>query len=294
MTEYALFSGCVIPVRLPFMESSARMLLKEFDIELVDMPGTGCCPDPFLKSVDEGTWITLAARNLTVAEEMGLKILTPCNGCFETLKTVDVSLKGDPKQKEEINRRLSKVGREYKGKTEVKHLVEVLMEDVGLDRMKDSIVSPLTDLRVAAHYGCHLLRPNHILDVDDPVRPRLLDALIEATGATSVPYYKSNMCCGFASGNADAETGKAVVRYKLGWMERAGVDCISVVCPTCFLQFDVTQRLVRKASGDRFNIPVLYYPEILLLAMGVESSDLGLDMHRTSVADVLDRFTGGL
>ena len=294
MAEYALFLGCMIPVRLPFMEYSARRLLKAFDIELVEMPGTGCCPDPSLKSVDEGTWTTLAARNLAIAEEMGLKILTPCNGCFETLKTVDVSLKGDPNLRGEVNQQLSKVGREYKGKTEVKHLVEVLIEDVGLDRMSEAVVSPLTDLRVAAHYGCHLLRPNHILDVDDPVRPRLLDNLIEATGATSVPYYKSNLCCGAASGNADTETGKEMVKYKLGWLERAGVDCISVVCPTCFLQYDVTQRLVRKDSGDRFNIPVLYYPEMLLLAMGAESGDLGLDMHRTSVAPVMARITGGL
>ncbi|HUS77986.1 MAG TPA: CoB--CoM heterodisulfide reductase iron-sulfur subunit B family protein [Patescibacteria group bacterium] len=293
MAEYALFLGCMIPVRLPFMESSGRRLLKGFAIDLVEMPSTGCCPDPSLKSVDEVTWTTLAARNLAIAEEMGLQILTPCNGCFETLKTVDSSLKGDTKLKGKVNQRLSKVGREYKGETEVKHLVEVLMDDVGVDRMRAAVVSPLTDLRVAVHHGCHLLRPSHILDVDDPIRPRLLDNLIELTGATSVPYYKSNLCCGAASGNADAETGKEMVRYKLGWMERAGVDCISVVCPTCFLQYDVTQRLVRKDSGDRFNIPVLYYPEMLLLAMGAEPEGLGLDMHRTSVAPVMERIAGG-
>ena len=293
MAEYALFLGCMIPIRLPFMEYSSRRLLKEFDIDLVEMPGTGCCPDPSLKSVDEATWTTLAARNLAIAEEMGLQILTPCNGCFETLKTVDSSLKGDAKLKGEVNQRLSKIGREYKGETEVKHLVEVLMEDVGVDRMREAVVRPLTDLRVAAHYGCHLLRPSHILDVDDPIRPKLLDNLIELTGATSVPYYKSNLCCGAASGNADAETGKKMVKYKLGWIERARVDCISVVCPTCFLQYDVTQRLVRNDSGEKFNMPVFYYPEMLLLAMGAEPEGLGLDMHRTKMKPVIDKIQGG-
>ena len=257
------------------------------------MPGTGCCPDPSLKSIDQTTWTSLAARNLTIAEEMGLNILTLCNGCFETLKTVNVSLKGDEGLRSTVNERLGRVGREYGGGVEVRHLVEVLTDDIGFEKISDAVERPLEGLRVAAHYGCHLLRPNSALDVDDPVRPVLLDRLIELTGATSVPYYKSNMCCGAGTSLADSDTVKELVRYKLGWVKRAGADCMSVVCPYCMFQYDVIQRLVRDDTGDRFLTPVLYYPEMLLLALGVEPGELALDMHRTSVQGVIDKIQGG-
>jgi len=293
MSEYALFLGCMTPIRLPYMESSARALLGKFGVDLVDMPGTGCCPDPSLKSVDRLTWTTLAARNLAIAEEMGLDIITLCNGCFETLKTVNVSLKGDDKLRALVDKRLARIGKEFEGGMEVHHLVEVLNNDIGLEKISDAVVRPLKGLRVAAHYGCHLLRPNSILDVDDPVRPVLLDRLIELTGATSVPYYKKNMCCGAGTNLADSDTAKELVKYKLRWVKRAGADCMSVVCPFCMFQYDVVQRLVRDDSGDRFNTPVLYYPEMLLLALGSEPEELALDMHRTSVQGVIDKIQGG-
>jgi heterodisulfide reductase subunit B len=278
---------------MPYMESSARALLGRFGIGLVEMSGTGCCPDPSLKSIDQTTWTSLAARNLTIAEEMGLNILTLCNGCFETLKTVNVSLKGDEGLRSTVNERLGRVGREYGGSVEVRHLVEVLTCDIGLEKMADAVERPLEGLRVAAHYGCHLLRPNSYLEVDDPVRPVLLDRLVDLTGATSVPYYKSNLCCGAGTSLADSDTVKELVRYKLGWVKRAGADCMSVVCPYCMFQYDVIQRLVRDDAGDRFLTPVLYYPEMLLLALGVEPEELALDMHRTSVQGVIDKVQGG-
>lgn len=278
---------------MPYMESSARALLDRFGIELAEMPGAGCCPDPSLKSIDSTTWTSLAARNLTIAEEMGLDVLTLCNGCFETLKTVNVSMKGDDGLRSTVNERLGRVGREYGGGVEVRHLVEVLVNDIGFEKMADAVERPLDGLRVAAHYGCHLLRPNSYLEVDDPVRPVLLDRLIELTGATSVPYYKRNMCCGAGTGLADSDTVKELVRYKLGWVKRAKADCMSVICPYCMLQYDVVQRLVRDDAGDRFITPVLYYPEILLLALGAEPEELALDMHRTSVQGVIEKLQGG-
>ena len=287
--DYALFLGCMIPLRLPYMEASARELLGRFDVELVEMPGASCCPEPSLRSIDERTWMVLAARNLTIAEEMGLDILTLCNGCFETLKTVNVGLKKDDELKEEVNERLREVGREYVGSVEVKHIVEVLANEIGLEGLAESVEEPLEGLRVAAHYGCHLLRPTSILEVDDPVRPVLLDQLIELTGATSVPYYKKNLCCGAEVSATDSEIGKDIVGYKLGWIEKAGADCVAVVCPFCMLQYDVTQRLVRKETGERFDIPVLYYPEMILLAMGIKPSDLALDHHRTPVKPALEK-----
>jgi len=283
----------MIPLRLPYMESSARQLLKRFDIKLVDMPDTSCCPDPSLKSIDRKTWTAIAARNLTIAEGMGLDILTLCNGCFETLKTVNIALKHSEKLKTEINDRLAVVGREYVGDVEVKHLVEVLVNDIGMKRLGEAVKNPIKGLRVAAHYGCHLLRPSSILEVDDPLRPVLLDELIELTGASSVPYYKKNLCCGAGVSGVDADTGRDLVKYKLERVKRARADCITVVCPFCMLQYDVTQRLVRDNSGERFNMPVFYYPEMLLLSMGMEPEELAFDMHRSEIDPVIERIQRG-
>ena len=282
----------MIPLRLPYMESSARVLLERFGVDLVKMPGTGCCPDPSLKSIDQTAWTNLAARNLAIAEEMGLNILTLCNGCFETLKTVRTALK-DEKLRAETNDRLAVVGREYQGRTEVKHLVEVLVNDIGLKRLGEAVMYPLHGLRVATHYGCHLLRPSSILGVDDPMRPVLLDALVELTGAHSVPYYKKNLCCGAGVSGVDADTGKGLVGYKLDKVKKARADCLTVVCPFCMLQYDLTQPLVSDSAGERFNIPVFYLPELLLLSMGVEAEDLAFEMHRTKTSSVVEKIQGG-
>lgn len=292
MQEYALFPGCMIPLRLPNLELSLRALFKRLDIGLVDMKEAGCCPDVSIKSVDQDTWTILAARNLSIAEGMDLKILTMCNGCFGTLKTIDTALKGNEKLKARVNERLATVGRKYAGKTEVKHLVEALANDIGLEKLADAIEKPLKGLRVAAHYGCHLIRPNSSLELDDPLRPVILDKLIEVTGAFSVPYYKKNLCCGALVSGVDPETGKGLVRYKLEWLNRAKADCMSVVCPSCMLQYDVIQNLVRKDSGERFNLPVFYYPELLLLAMGAEPKELAFDMHKTKTDSVLEKVLG--
>lgn len=274
------------------MESSARKLLKRFDINIVDMPDTGCCPDPSLKSLDRKTWTALAARNLTIAEDMGLDVLTLCNGCFETLKTAKAALK-DEKQRAETNDRLAVVGREYLGDAEVKHLVEVLVNDIGSKRLGEAVKKTLNGLRVATHYGCHLLRPSSILEVDDPIRPVFVDKLVELTGAHSVPYYKKNLCCGAGVSGVDTDTGKDLVRYKLEKVKRARADCLTVVCPFCMLQYDVTQTLVRDDAGNRFNIPVFYYPELLLLSMGMGAKELALDMHRTKIDSVVEKIQGG-
>ena len=289
MTDYSLFLGCMIPLRLPALESTTRILLNKFEINVEDLNDAGCCPDPSLKSLDQETWTTLAARNLVLAEEKEQDILTLCNGCFETLKTVNENLKKDVKLKQKINERLDSVDREYQGTIDVKHLVEILSKDVGISRIKKGITTPLSNLKVAVHYGCHLLRPGNILNVDDPLRPNILDQLVEATGAESVPYYKKNLCCGAEVSGFDSETSKRLVKYKLDNVQRSKADCIVVVCPFCMLQYDVTQRLVKDDNGKNYDIPVLYYPELLLLAMGTSLEELQLDMHRTKVNPLIEK-----
>ncbi|MGD8507165.1 MAG: CoB--CoM heterodisulfide reductase iron-sulfur subunit B family protein, partial [Candidatus Bathyarchaeota archaeon] len=177
MTKYALFLGCTIPARQQNYELSARKTLAKLGIELVDLANFTCCCPPPIQSIDLETSIAVAAYNICLAEEADLNIVTLCSGCFESLKMANVMLKTDEELRTRINKILSKAGKEFAGNKEVKHFLQVLMEDVGLERLKRNISKPLSHLKVAPFYGCHALRPSELLELDDPERPRILENL---------------------------------------------------------------------------------------------------------------------
>ena len=193
--KYLILLGCVIPYRLSSYEISTRKVLQALGVELVEMPEYNCCGFP-MDPIDHDTMLTLAARNLCVAEREGLNILTLCNGCFGTLHKANKTLKEDKEEREKINGYLKEFGMEFKGTIEVKHLVHVLAEDVGFERIKNAVKKPLTNLRVAQHTGCHIVRPKKIIGKDDPEDPKLLKQLIALTGAKCLDYMDEAECCG--------------------------------------------------------------------------------------------------
>ncbi len=288
--RYALFKGCMIPLRLPHLERSTRMVLDALGLEAVEMEGASCCGEPIsLQSLDREAWLTLAARNLCIAEEMEADILTICSGCYETLKTANVSLKREADLRKRINERLSAVGMEFSGKVEVKNLIEALM-DIGEERLRSRLRRPLKGLRVATHPGCHLLRPSDIIKFDDPMRPIILDRFVRLLGAESVQYPKKMLCCGAGLRLIDLERANRLVEMKLNILGAIDVDCMVLLCPYCMLQYDLTQRML-KGGDDGFKIPVLYYSELLSLAMGFSPEEIGLRFHRTSVEPLLRKLS---
>lgn len=290
MSRYAFFLGCMIPYRLPFMEMAARKVLEKLGVELVSMKDVGCCPDPVgIKSLDYKTWLALAARNLSIAEEMESNIMTLCNGCFETLKTANFVLKNDKELREEVNEVLSQLGKEFKGEIEVKHLIEILHDEIGVDKIRVFVEKPLKDLRVAVHYGCHVVRPSDVLAFDDPETPSSLDRLVNVTGAESVPYMRKMLCCGGGIRSIDTTSALGITKRKLLEIQRVNADCIAVICPFCFIQYDIGQTQIRSIFGDNFDIPVLYYPEMLGLAMGIPDMESGLRFHRVKVKPLLEK-----
>jgi heterodisulfide reductase subunit B len=265
-------------------------VLETFDVKLLEMKGASCCPDPVgIQSLDYATWLALAARNLVIAEDMSTDILTLCNGCFETLKTANETLKKDPKLRNEVNGILGKIGKTFKGKIEVKHMAEVLYKEIGPDKIRENTVTNLNGLNVATHYGCHILRPSSILCVDDPEEPRFLDELVEATGARSVPYLKKLACCGATIRGIDKDGSLDFTNEKVKHAMRSSADCLVVLCPTCFLQFDTGQIELRSSKKADSNLPVLYLPELLGLALGMNSEELGLSLHKIKAKSVLDK-----
>ena len=279
--EIAYFLGCIMNNRYPGIEKATRILFDKLDIELKDMAGASCCPAPgVFGSFDKKTWASIAARNVTIAEDMGSDIMTECNGCFGSLFETNLMLKHDEKFKDEINEVLAEAGREFKGTVNVRHFAEVLYNDVGIDKLAELVDKPL-DLNLAVHYGCHFLKPSEEIQIDNPEKPTILDDIVEATGAKSVPYKDKMLCCGAGGGlrSRDIDVTLSFTKEKLDNMTDAGVDAIVNVCPFCHLQFDVGQTEVNKKYGTDFKIPVFHLAQILGLAIGLGSDELTLDSH---------------
>jgi heterodisulfide reductase subunit B len=280
---YSLYLGCVIPNRYPQTERATRTVLKELGVKIKEMEGASCCPAPgVFRSFDVPTWLTIAARNVTIGEENGNDILTMCNGCYGTLLETNHIMKHEPDKKKSVNEHLKLIDREFQGSIEVKHLAEALYKDIGLERIKEVATNPL-GLKIAVHYGCHLLKPSKIRPwAGEFEEPRFFDELVESLGCESVEYKDKLMCCGAGGGVRAAvkEVSLDFTRKKLENMKAAGADCIVVMCPFCQLQLDIGQaevnNIFKDEIGEPFNIPVFYYSQLLGLSMGLNPIDLGL------------------
>jgi len=289
MTTYALFLGCTIPARQPHYELSARKALAKLGIELVDLENMTCCAPPPLQSIDLETSLAISAYNICLAEEADLNMVTLCTGCFESLAMTNNLLKEKEELRERVNKILSNVGKEFKGNKEVRHYLQVLMKDIGVDQLKRSVVKSLNKLKVASFSGCHLLRPSALLRFDDPERPKIFDTLIEALGAKSIWYRNKLRCCGgLLRGYAD-DVALAIARDKIVNATEAGADCISTLCPFCFLTLDLGQMLIKSAYKEEYNMPIVHYAELLSLSLGVEPKELALDFHKMKIDKVLEK-----
>ncbi len=291
--EYALFLGCTIPMKLPFLEKAFRDVANILDVKLKEMEGVGCCPEPVaMQSLNIDTWVALGARNLAIAEQMGLDIMTICSGCYETLKTVSVLLEEDEEYLKKINGILSKINYKYTGKTKVYHFVELFSQPKWLDKIKKLVVRPLDDLNLAVHYGCHLIRPSKIMQFDHPEKPEKIDIILEALSAKTVEYATKLECCGYCA-RLQEEIGENLVEEKMTELceLEEGVDALIAVCPACTTQYDRKERIVARKTGKELDIPVLYLAEIMAIALGVELEDLSLKNRSVKPNKLIDKLT---
>lgn len=287
--KYLVFLGCVIPYRLASYEVSARKVLKKLDVELVEMPEFNCCGFP-MDPINHDLMLTLAARNLCLAEKQNLDILTLCNGCFSILNETNKVLAEDKELREKINGHLKEIGMEFKGTIKVKHLVHVLAEDVGFEKIKDAVKQPLANLRVAQHGGCHIVRPaKHVDHGDDPENPTMLKNLIRLTGAECLDYMDETECCGNPIIGVNEEVPFQMAREKLEHLKAVKAQALITVCPFCHMMYDLNQPRIERAFNEKFGIPVLHYPQLLGLAMGFPREELALNELRVKPTELLSQ-----
>jgi heterodisulfide reductase subunit B len=263
----AFFPGCLVLQRMPQYEKATKRVLRELDIHVEDIPHAGCCGAP-LESFTEA-WVYLAAYNLSLAEGMGLDILTLCGNCTNTLLRANEALK-DPSLRRRANERLHKIGLNIEGKTSVKHLVQLLSEH--LQALREKISTKLS-LTVALTHPCMAFRPHQILRFDDPLQPQAMRRIVELTEAQVMAYEGEYDCCGSTLYLADEELGLEAGRRKLGSAREA--DVLIDACGNCQLLLERFQGLIRQRTrGSR--MPVLTLPQLLGLAMDIDPAELGI------------------
>lgn len=290
--RYAYFLGCITPNRYPGIELATRKVLKEFGIKVLDMKGASCCPAPgVFGSFDLETWLVVAARNIAIAEEMGDDITLTCNGCYATIQEANFLLKGNDKLKRKVNDILKEIGREYKGTVEVKHIIEVLSEDIGFKTIHERLKRPLKGVGVAVHYGCHFLKPSNVRKHGSAERPTILDDFVRVLGAESVNYRDKMMCCGAGGGVRAANLDVALdfTREKIENMVEAGADCVVTPCAFCHFQFDRGQTEITKKLGKKYELPVVFMTQLLGLALGMSPDELGLHKNLTQIQSLVEK-----
>ena len=282
--KFALFWGCMIQLRLPWIEVAARKVLPRLGIEISDLPFS-CCPDPIAsKGVGHKSWLNLAARNLIIAEEAGVDILSLCSGCFETLKMAREELK-DKQTRDEINSLMAGFDKTYKGETNVFHIQQLLYQRIDDPVIKNSIVNPLS-FKVAVHTGCHYTRPSGILQTDDPVYSEQLDELCNLLGLETADYPDKNLCCGMGTGLADSQIPKKLIQRKLDGAKSIDAKAIVAHCPSCILSYDAGQR-INNSDGESYaqKLPVLHYLELLGIALGMSFDEFAFEEHHVPVTE---------
>jgi heterodisulfide reductase subunit B len=291
-SKYLMFLGCAIPYRVSAFEISARKIFGRLGIELQEMPEFNCCGLP-LDPVSHEMMLILAARNLALAEREGLNIVTLCPGCAGTLKKVNRMLKLDKDLRDDINGHLKDAGLEFKGTSDPKHFMQLLIEDVGLKKIKNSVSRPLTMLKVAEHNGCHILRPKEFIGFDDPEDPKTLKTLIEATGATCLDYMDETECCGAPSVGVSDKVALQLAKDKLSHLKMVDAEAMITICPFCHIMYDTNELRIEKMFNEVYGIPILHYPQLLGLAMGMKPEELAFNDLRVDVSKILSKIRDG-
>lgn len=281
--KMAVFWGCCILTSQYAYEMSIRQVLPHFGIELVDLPEAICCGDP-IKSVNTFSASYLAARALSLASSTGLEdLLVPCNRCHFTLSETKKTIRDNTKTGQKMLGLLGEEGLKYDANIKMWHTIDLLHDYVGLKRIEKAVTKPLKGLKVAAHVGCQIIRYTDLGRVDDAENPKKLDELINALGAEVVEYPEKLDCCGAALLRSHVDSALSLAGSKLKAVQNLQADGMVVSCPECQLMFDAKQKDAGTTVGAKLHVPVVYYTQLLGLALGIDGKKLGLDLNQSPV-----------
>lgn len=292
--KYAYFPGCVAQGACRELHQSTQALTQALEIELVELKKAACCGSGTFKEDSQLLEDTVNARNIALAEELNLPLLTHCSTCQGVIGHVDERLKEcqkqDPVYINQVNDLLQKEGcLPYRGSTEVKHLLYALVTDYGLEEIQQRVTKSLSGLKCAAFYGCYLLRAQKSMPYDDPYNPQAMENMFRAVGATPIYYRGRTQCCGWPLSSYATTQSFKMAGIHIQDALASGADCMVTPCPLCHLNLDSRQPEVEKVIGRKLGLPVLHLPQLIALALGVKPKQLGLDRHIVSTLPVLEK-----
>jgi heterodisulfide reductase subunit B len=272
--KFGLFLGCNTPAIRPDVEQAIRLTMPKLGVELVDLEGYVCCPAfGTFPSTDEDSHLAVSGWNLSIAEQKGLDLLVECGSCYSSLRMGREHILHDENKKARVNELLQPTGRSVEGKSNVRHVTDVLYNDVGLDAISKSISNSLEGLHVVVQYPCHTLFPSELVGFDGPpARPHIMRDLVEALGAKVDEFSREYQCCGGAGGfhGVSATEARDYAKTKFDAIKNeTRADLIVVSCITCLMHLDNVQKELSEGNGE-YNIPVFDYNQILALCMGFD------------------------
>ncbi len=277
--KFALFPGCVLEGAAAEAYTSLKKVCGKLDIELEEIPNWTCCGASHAQGVDDLAALAVNARNISIAEHMGLDIMTVCNTCTLQLRIAKQRLDKDKELREKVNGILRESGHpyEYKGTSKITHFLWVLDDHPEL--LEGRITRPLDGMKVAGYYGCHILRPQEIMDHGDGKHPEYLERLIRRLGGDAVWFDANRKCCGFHAQLAAEHDVLTVTGQIVDSADRAGAAAIVTPCPLCQMQLDMYEPEGRDAVGSRAEIPVLHLQQLIGFAMGMSKEEVGFNRH---------------
>ena len=282
---YAYYPGCSGTGTSIEYDMSTRAICAELGITLTDIPDWSCCGSTPAHTVDHTLSSALSARNLALVEKMNLDTaITPCPSCLTNLKTATHRMEKDV-FRDKVNNLLDTP---YQGGVATKSVLQILVEDMGVEALKDKTVKPLKGLKVAAYYGCIMNRPPEVMNFDDPEHPMAMDNILTALGATVLPFPLKVECCGASFGIPRKDIVMSLSGKLLDAAKDIGADALATACPLCQMNLDLRQDQINSAGGTNYDIPVFYYTQLIGLALGLSEKKLGIDKLCVSPRKVIN------
>lgn len=288
--KYAYYPGCLAKASSHELYDSTDAIAEKLGIELVELTTASCCGAGVLHEADPFLNVVLNARTFAQAESLGLDILTICSTCQGVMCQVQRQLETDAELLSKTNEVLAQIGLRYEGNLRIRHILWVLVEDYGLKRLASYVKQPLSGLRIAPFYGCYLLRPPEILLFEDHEKPESLDKLITVLGGETVHYDGETKCCGFPVLFVQQKTALDMTAHYLQNARKGNTDFVVTPCPLCHTSLDTYQKKAEKTARIKLGLPILHVPQLVGLALGINSKKLGLSRHMISVSQVLAKF----
>ena len=288
--KYAFFPGCVSRGGCPELYPATIKVCERLGIELEEMYSASCTGAGVLQEKNQLLGDTLNARTFAIAEQISLPIMTICSTCQGVMSQANKRLKDDPEYLAQVNETLKEESLEYKGTTESKNLLWIMVEDIGVEELRKQFVRQLSDLRVAPFYGCYIVRPSWALEFDQhPGRESSLEVLIEAVGAQVVDFDGKTRCCGFPILTINEKNSVAMVAKHTSDAQMLGADAMVTPCPLCHLNLDGFQPKASAQSGIKIHMPILHLPQMVGLALGFSPKEMGLARHIVSSREVEEK-----